>query len=94
MEYSKGEWKRSKQGWLIRTNDERICKVCHTAGENGQDEIAEANANLISAAPELCEALEDIINQAEATHLPLGADLADSIRVFGKQAVAKAKGKE
>jgi len=94
MEYSKGEWKRSKQGWLIRTADERICKVYHTPDKNGQDEIAEANANLIAAAPDMYEALEDIINQVEATHLLLGADLADSIRVFGKQAVAKAKGKE
>lgn len=42
---------------------------------------------------DLYEALEDIINQAEATHLPIGADLADSIRVFGKQALAKAEGK-
>ena len=42
---------------------------------------------------DLREALEDIIEQAEKTHLPLGADLADSIRVFGKQALAKVRGK-
>ena len=45
------------------------------------------------AAPDMYQALKDIIEQAEKTHLPIGADLADSIRVFGKQALAKAEGK-
>ncbi len=52
----------------------------------------EANARLIAAAPELLEALEDIIEQADLTLFRIGPDLADSIRVFGKPAVAKAKG--
>lgn len=51
----------------------------------------ERNALLLVSAPRLLEALEDIIEQAEKTRLPLGADLADSIRVFGRQAVAVAK---
>jgi hypothetical protein len=42
---------------------------------------------------DMYEALEDIIEQADKTKMPLGADLADSIRVFGKQAIAKAKGR-
>jgi hypothetical protein len=52
------------------------------------------NACLMKAAPKMAEALEDIIAQAEKTHLMLGPDLADSIRVFGKQALAEAKGEE
>ena len=44
------------------------------------------------AADDMYAALEDIIEQAEKSLLPLGADLADSIRVFGKQAVAEAEG--
>ena len=42
---------------------------------------------------DMYEALTDIINQAGATHLPIGADLADAINVFGKQAIAKAEDK-
>lgn len=45
--------------------------------------------DLIAAAGDMAEALKDIIEQAERTRLPLGADLADSINVFGKQALAK-----
>jgi hypothetical protein len=48
----------------------------------------------VKAAPKMYEALKDIIEQAEKTHLMLGPDLADSIRVFGKQALAEVEGKE
>lgn len=43
---------------------------------------------------ELYEALKDIIEQADQTLLPLGVDLSDSIRVFGKPALALIEGKE
>lgn len=43
------------------------------------------------AAEDMYEALKDIIEQAEKSHLPIGVDLADSIRVFGKQALSKAE---
>ena len=46
------------------------------------------------AIKEMYEALQDIVKEASRTHLPIGADLADSINVFGKQALAKAEGKE
>jgi len=49
-------------------------------------------ANLAKAAPKMAEALEDIIAQAAKTRLMMGVDLADSIKVFGKQALAEAKG--
>ena len=38
------------------------------------------------------EILKDIVEQYEHTLLPVGADLSDSIRVFGKQAIQKATG--
>ena len=57
----------------------------------GEDET-EANARLIAASPELLDALQDIVEQAEKTSMMLPADLSDSIRVFGKAAIAKATG--
>ena len=50
------------------------------------------DAHLIVAAPEMLEALEDIVEQFEKTHFQVGPDLSDSIRVFGKQAITKARG--
>ena len=58
----------------------------------GNEDENNANAHLIAAAPDLLEALEDIVKQFEKTIFMTGPDLADSIRVFGKQAIAKARG--
>lgn len=44
------------------------------------------------AAEQMLEALKDIIGQADKTHIMLPADLADSIRVFGRAAIAAAGG--
>lgn len=52
-----------------------------------------ANGYLMAAAPDMYEALRDIVEQAEKTMLPIPADLADSIRVFGRAALEKAEGK-
>ena len=57
------------------------------------DEV-EANARLIAAAPDMLEALKDILEQFDCSQIRMGADLSDSIRVFGKQAVAKAEGQQ
>lgn len=51
-----------------------------------------SNANLIAAAPDMYEALEDIINQAKKTKMPIPADLADSIHILGERALRKARG--
>jgi hypothetical protein len=50
----------------------------------------DARQRIEDAAPELLEALKDIVQQSETLALP--ADLADAIRVFGKAAIAKAEG--
>ena len=85
MNYTKGEWEVGKHGLTYPIS---CGKYSVATGIYNKD-----NANLISAAPGMYEALKDILEQANKTHLPLGADLSDSIKVFGKQAIAKAEGK-
>ena len=47
--------------------------------------------NIESQKAELLEALKDIVEQAEKTKTMLPADLADSINIFGKQAIKNAE---
>ena len=93
MNYTKGEWKVEDATQVVV--GERL--VANTGGYSTnytlEREQNEANARLIAAAPDMYEALKDIIEQAEKTHFPIGADLANSIRVFGKQAIAKSERK-
>ena len=93
MKYTKGDWKLRRHGLYqevyVDTPEKPRSKQYTICVDIGRDE----NAHLLVAAADMYEALKDIIEQAEKTHLPIGADLADSIRVFGKQAIAKAEGK-
>lgn len=75
---------------IIETNDRHIA-FCFGIGPNN-DTQAVADYHLIAAAPELLDALKDIVRQFEKSRVMVGPDLADSIRVFGKQAIAKAEG--
>ena len=56
------------------------------------EQLKAVNPTLIASLPDVYEALKDIVEQADKTRVMLPADLADSIRVFGKQALAKAGG--
>ncbi len=71
---------------VIIENEEAHIAFCFDDG------LSIPSARLIAAAPDLFEALEDIIKQFEKSKLMVGADLADSIRIFGKNAIAKALG--
>lgn len=48
----------------------------------------------LNAVDDMYEALEDIINQAKKTKMPIPADLADSIHILGERALCKARGEE
>ena len=60
-----------------------------------QDDILEAleiyEAETKSQKAGLLEALKDIVEQAEKTKIMLPADLADSIKILGKQAIKNAE---
>lgn len=51
-----------------------------------------ATQRKLNAVDDMYEALEDIINQAKKTKMPIPADLADSIHILGERALRKARG--
>lgn len=53
-----------------------------------------ATQRKLNAVDDMYEALEDIINQAKKTKMPIPADLADSIHILGERALRKARGEE
>ena len=46
----------------------------------------------LNAVDDMYEALEDIINQAKKTKIPIPADLADSIHILGERSLRMARG--
>lgn len=98
--HTPGPWARNKMSGgrvgtlIVQADDSGNSFYPYVASVNygGSIKTTNANADLIAAAPDLLATLEDIIEQAEKTMLLLGADLADSIMVLGKEAVAKARG--
>ena len=104
MNYSKGKWEVYKDFVIDdKGNSIHIPNTKRKFSENLANAhlIAAAVNACISVNPDnpqavaesikdMYEALEDIIQQAEKT-LFVGADLADSIKIFGKQALANSK---
>ena len=99
MEYTKGEWSviegsKPKCGLhVIRTlpNDavDRICEI--VLPSTGYRAEAEANANLIAAAPELLEALKEITELAPRDKLKL--PYAIQVVEIADRAIAEVEGK-
>ena len=93
--HTKGPWDFS---WEIQPNGcptvgskgLMVCMVAHSAKDPSQRETALANANLIAAAPDLLEALEDALDGVEGNH-PLDADI-HSWQDAARAAIAKARG--
>jgi len=101
---TKGEWKARKvipnELWIMSGN--LVIATMHIADSNEEANAqlicASVNAlkSINSDDPlavalnigEMYETLKDIIEEAEKTDLPLGIDLAVSIKVFGKQVLS------
>ena len=62
-------------------------------GTTGSGELGLVHCPMHQAAKQLLEALKDVVEQADKTSLMLPADLADSIRVFGRAAIKAAEEK-
>jgi hypothetical protein len=88
MTHSLGPWRKGLAGDIV-TEDGRIIASMYWARPE-----AHANARLVAAAPELLEALEDILPLAE-NGFRLGPTDPDSVRIKRAHAIAaKAKGEE
>lgn len=97
MSYTPGPWRQN--GLFIEGGsrpDQRIC-YAYGAYTDCADAEAKANARLIAAAPELLEALREILAHVESdtTQLIAGqCTLCHTYRIIGHAAIAKAEGRD
>jgi hypothetical protein len=82
MEHTPGPWKIGKDTRVIGADSEVVC-----FGNSANDKN-KANARLIAAAPELLEALKEIIGECPDPKLPYG----HRINEIARAAIAKAQG--
>ena len=93
--HTPGPWKVNanvgKRGEIGVVADAAPCVIAHGMSEKHWPEIAQANAQLVAAAPELLEALEHICNLLKANNGRAVADV-NGWAAKGRQAIAKARG--
>lgn len=93
--HTPGPWKEKRKLAIYSADDEPICTVfpAETEGQSAAD------ARLISAAPEMLDALRVTLHRAEqARHSseqlgPIAAEWLDGIITEARQAIAKAEGR-
>jgi len=95
MNYTKGEWQIHPNFYkfIAVREDGLFTTIAVTEEIHGDKEMARANAHLISAAPDMYEALRDLMFQfAVAVEQPHSVDT----RIYNQaeQALAKAEGRE
>lgn len=77
MKHSQGTWRRSKRGWIVRTDEDRICRVFHHGDE---DEIALGNLQLCQEAPHMYETLRLTWQSLAAySHIRIVKEIVDTI---------------
>ena len=68
MRHTPGPWRvSSKSKYLVRTDDFRVCQVFKSNSNPSLNEAAMADAQLISAAPELLQALKCALADLEGS---------------------------
>lgn len=96
---TKGEWKQDYQCVFIgedhrASNFEQVIARCYPSNfYDRSDEEAEANAQLIAAAPELLEALQDILELCDLEDYHGRLVVKDNKKQKARQAINKALNK-
>jgi len=90
--YTKGPWVKDGLQWYGRNGEMVVMSDGPSFGSAAVFKQAKANANLIAAAPELLEALEELLN--EASHFAKAIPAYGNSEAIAKsiKAIAKAKG--
>lgn len=97
--YTPAPWRISgvgpKSRTIFRATDTSIYPVCDVTADNlnryGSGDL-DANAHLIVAAPELLEALEEMVRHDEVYTITKDGHLKDSRLYKARAAIAKARG--
>ena len=96
--HTPGPWKAEpahRLGFVVYANVEPYVVVESADDEGRYGAIAlEADARLIAAAPELLEALEDLVRLAEMSMREAGEYMVDDELTNSRAAIAKARGEK
>ena len=91
MNHTPGPWRiSSKSKYLVKTDEYRICQVFRSTIDPSLNEQAEADARLIAAAPDLLEALKEVLKGMEAAYTEGCSEVPPNIDWFDYSSVTQA----